>query len=191
MSAEGTILMRMFGRPRGVLGRLGGIIMALTKRQVLSQVIDLLDIEPCDQALEIGFGPGVGIHILAERISAGHVRGIDPSSEMVEQATTRNSGAIQRGLVELRLASVESLPFADNTFDKVLAVNSMQVWRDPAAGLRQIRRVIKPAAKVALGFTNISGQPKKGMADNLLAAGFTSVNVVERDRWFCVLALKS
>lgn len=70
----------MFGRPRGVLGRLGGIIMALTKRRVLPQIIDLLDLEPGDKALEIGFGPGVGIHILAERLSAGEVRGIDSSS---------------------------------------------------------------------------------------------------------------
>lgn len=111
MCAEHSIFMQMFGRPRGILGRFGGIIMALTKRQVLSQIIDLLEVEPSDEALEIGFGPGVGIHILAERISAGQVRGIDSSSEMVEQATTRHAPAIQRGLVELRLSSAERLPF--------------------------------------------------------------------------------
>ena len=110
MCTEHSILMQMFGRPRGVLGRLGGIIMALTKRQVLSQMIDLLNVEASDEALEIGFGPGVGIHILAERISAGQVRGIDSSPEMVEQATTRNAPAIQRGLVELRLGSAKACP---------------------------------------------------------------------------------
>jgi ubiquinone/menaquinone biosynthesis C-methylase UbiE len=105
--------------------------MALTTRRLLSDVIDLLDIHPDDQALEIGVGPGVGIRVLAERIATGHVRGIDPSSEILARATTRNAGAVQTGLVELRLGSAEGLPFVDDSFDKVLAVNSMQVWRTP------------------------------------------------------------
>jgi ubiquinone/menaquinone biosynthesis C-methylase UbiE len=37
---------------------------------------------------------------------------------------------IERGRVDLRHGSVESLPFEDNTFDKTLAINSMQVWPD-------------------------------------------------------------
>jgi ubiquinone/menaquinone biosynthesis C-methylase UbiE len=85
---------------------------------------------------------------------------------------------------------VERLPFDDNTFDKALAINSMQVWPDPATGLREIRRVMKSGAIVALGFTPPSGQPKRGLTEILLAAGFTKANVVERDNWFCALALK-
>lgn len=81
---------------------------------------------------------------------------------MVEQATARNAGAIHKGLVELTLGSAESLPFADDTFDEVLAVNSMQVWPDPGAGLREIRRIAKLGAKVALAFTNVSRQPEEG-----------------------------
>lgn len=191
MSSEDSILMRMFGRPRGALGRLGGIIMAFTKRGALPEIVDLLDVQRGDNALEIGFGPGVGIHILAERIAPGQICGIDPSSEMVKQATRRNAEAIQRGLAELRLGSAENLPFADNSFNKVLAVNSMQVWRDPAVGLQEIWRVMRPDARVALGFTSASGQPKAGIAKKLRAFGFTSVKMVERDWWFCVLASKT
>lgn len=183
--------MRMFGRPRGALGRLGGMIMALTKRGALPEIIDLLDVKPGDKALEIGFGPGVGIHILAERVAAGQICGIDPSSEMVEQATRRNAEAIQRGLVELELGFAENLPFADNNFDKVLAVNSMQVWRDPAVGLHEIWRVMRPEAQVALGFTSASGQPRAGIANKLRAFDFTSIKMVERDQWFCVVASKT
>jgi ubiquinone/menaquinone biosynthesis C-methylase UbiE len=63
---------------------------------------------------------------------------------------------------------VEKLPFDDNTFDKALAINSMQLWPDPAAGLREIRRVVKPGARVALGFTPHSGQPNKGLTEILV-----------------------
>jgi ubiquinone/menaquinone biosynthesis C-methylase UbiE len=134
---------------------------------------------------------GVVIQHLSKLASAGHVAGIDPSREMVEQARARNKAAIETGRVDLRRGSVEGLPFDDNAFDKALAVNSMQVWPDPAAGLREIRRVMKPGAKVTLGFTRYSGQPKEGLTEMLAAAGFTKAELVERENWFCALALRA
>jgi len=56
---------------------------------------------------------------------------------MVEQARTRNVAAVQSGHVELQRGSAESLPFEDNHFDKVLTINSMQVWPDAVVGLRK------------------------------------------------------
>ena len=61
MSVVHSILLRMFGRPKGILGRLGGIIMARTNQKCAAWVIALLDIQPHDRVLEVGFGPGVGI----------------------------------------------------------------------------------------------------------------------------------
>jgi hypothetical protein len=37
--------------------------------------------------------------------------------------------------VDLRRGSVDGVPFDDNSFEKVLAINSMQVWPDATAGL--------------------------------------------------------
>jgi ubiquinone/menaquinone biosynthesis C-methylase UbiE len=108
---------------------------------------------------------------------------------MVEQAKVRNTEAIQRGRVELRRGSVESLPFERETFDKALAINSMQVWPDAVAGLREARRMLKPGGRVALGFTNHSGQPKGGLTAVLTAAGFADVHVVDIDQDFCALAV--
>jgi SAM-dependent methyltransferase len=102
------ILLRMFGRPQGVLGRLGGIIMARMNRNLAGRTIALLDVQPHDRVLEIGFGPGVGIELLSGVVSSGHVAGVDVSEEMVEQARIRNVEAIQRGKVELRRGSVEA-----------------------------------------------------------------------------------
>jgi hypothetical protein len=63
--------MQMFGRPRGVLGRLGGVIMARMNQQCAAWVIDLLEVQPHDRILEVGFGPGVGIELLAKAASEG------------------------------------------------------------------------------------------------------------------------
>lgn len=190
MSAFNSILMRMFGRPRGVLGRLGGVIMARMNQKCAAWVIDLLEVQPNDRILEVGFGPGVGIELLAKSAPEGYVAGVDPSKEMVDQAIARNAKAINSGLVDLRSGSAESLPFEDNTFNKALAINSMQVWRDAAAGLREIRRVMTPGGRMALGFTPYSGQQKVGLTDRLTAAGLMEAHVVETDTGFCVLAIK-
>ena len=74
-------LMRMFGRPEGALGRLGGIIMARMNREMARSVIGLLQIHSNEQVLEVGFGPGVGIALLAKSAPSGHVAGVDPSTQ--------------------------------------------------------------------------------------------------------------
>ncbi len=140
--------------------------------------------------LEVGFGPGVIIQRLSELASAGHVAGIDQSWEMGEQARARNATAIQSGCVDLRHGSVQSLPFVDDSFDKAQAINSMQVWPDAVAGLREMRRVMKPGGRIALGFTPYSGQPNKGLTETLKAAGFAKAHVAETDKGFCALAIK-
>jgi ubiquinone/menaquinone biosynthesis C-methylase UbiE len=183
-----NILMRMFGRPQGPLGRLGGIIMARTNEECGAWVAGLLEIGASDTVLEVGFGPGVVIRRLSK--VAGHVAGIDPSQKMVQQACARNAKAIESRRVDLRRGSVESLPFDRDTFDKAIAINSMQVWPDAVAGLREIRRVMRSGGRIGLGFTHYSGQPNKGLTQTLTAAGFTEADVVEKDKDFCALARK-
>src|SRR6266853_1146221 len=185
-----ALLMRMFGRPKGVLGRLGGVIMARVNRNAAAQVIEVLDVRPDDKILEVGFGPGVAIQMLLHRVPAGSVAGVDQSQEMVRQAAARNADALRSRRADLRYGSVERLPFADETFDKALAINSMQAWPDVRAGLREIRRVLKHGGNVALGFTVNSGQPKEGVAELLAAAGFAQPRIVDKSKLFCAIATR-
>jgi ubiquinone/menaquinone biosynthesis C-methylase UbiE len=183
--------MRAFGCPQGILGRLGGPIMARTNSDCGIWVSDLLGIAPSDHVLEVGFGPGVIVHHLANLAPAGRISGIDLSSEMVAQARARNIAAIRSGRVDLQRGSVESIPFDDNSFDKMLAINSMQVWPDAVVGLQEIRRVIKPGGRIALGFTRYSGQTEERLIETMVAAGFSQANIVEETgKWFCALATK-
>ena len=190
MSIARNMLMHMFGRPRGMLGRLGGVIMASMNEPFAAWVIGLLDIQLDDKVLEVGFGPGAGIALLAKSVSRGCIAGVDASTEMAGQAKARNAEAIESGRVDLRYGLAESLPFGNDTFTKALAINSMQAWPCPMAGLREMQRVMVPGGRIALGFTSHSGQSKEGVPGMLAAAGFTEAHVVESAKGFCALALK-
>jgi ubiquinone/menaquinone biosynthesis C-methylase UbiE len=189
MSIGSDTLMRMFGRPRGLLGLLGGVIMARVNRRHAAWVVGLLDVRQQDSVLEIGIGPGVAIEMLAAR--ARRVAGIDPSPEMLRQATQRNATRISERRVELRQASADHLPFVDGSFNKVLAINSMQLWPDALAGLLEISRVIRHGGQLALAFTMYSGQSREGIPELLAAAGFSNCRVTDTEKAFCVLASRA
>ena len=180
--------MRMFGRPEGIPGRLGGIVMARMNRQAAAWGIGLLGLRASEKVLEIGFGPGVAIELLARAAPDVRIAGIDPSSEMVGQAARRNAAAIARNVVDLRQGSADDLPFENDTFDAALAINSLQVWPDAMAGLREIRRVTKAGARVAFVFTPRSGQAQTGITELLSDAGFVEARVVEGGPGFAALA---
>jgi ubiquinone/menaquinone biosynthesis C-methylase UbiE len=153
------------------------------KSDAAEQVIELLDVQPGDKVLEVDFA----IQLLLQRVHAASVAGVDESQEMVHQAAAHNVNALRSGRVDLRYGSVERLSFANHTFDKALAINSMQAWPDPNGGLK---RVLKNGGKIALGSTANSGQPKKHVAESLAAAGFAQTRIVDRSKLFCVFATK-
>jgi len=109
---------------------------------------------------------------------------------MVAQAAAPNDAAIKSGRVDLRRGSVEHLPFKDNTFDKVIVINSMQLWPNIPANLREVRRVMKSGGKIALAFTPYSGQAKDTPLALLRAAGFSDTRMSDGDSGFCALAAK-
>ncbi len=124
--------------------------MAWENRERNTWVIELLDVQPADSILEIGFGPGWAIQQAARLATKGLVAGADVSKAMVQQAGQRNAAMIRAGRVELKQGSAAALPYGDAAFDKVFAVNSFQIWPEPLAGLKEIRRVLKPGGRVVI-----------------------------------------
>jgi len=174
-----------FRQPRGFAGWLVGWEMALrsSNRQRNVWAVGLLGVEPTDHVLEIGFGPGIAIRALSRRATHGLVCGVDHSTVMVRRATRRNAVALRAGRVDLRLASVEQLPTFAEPFDKVLAVNTMGMWREPEAVFQALRRLMRPRGRIA-----IVSQPRcpgataettvaagRERAARLTAAGFTRI----------------
>jgi ubiquinone/menaquinone biosynthesis C-methylase UbiE len=100
-------------------------------------VLGLLELQPWESLLEIGFGPGVAIE-LAGRATRGRVVGIDPSETMLAMAQRRNRAAIESGHVDLRLGTIDWLLFDDGAFDAAMVLNNLHLWPDPVRGLREL-----------------------------------------------------
>ncbi len=116
--------------------------------------IAALKIEPADDILELGFGPGHAIATMAALAPFGTIHGIDQSAAMLGQARERNFGAIRAGHVFLRHGRFEELPLPDASVDKILAVNVIYFWDDAPAVVREVRRVLRPGGLVSVYATD-------------------------------------
>ncbi len=182
-----------FMRPHGVGGQVAGWVMAhrSSNRRRNRWVVSLLDVQPTDRVLEIGFGPGLAVEELARLASQGQVLGVDHSEVMVRKARRRNASAVRAGRVDLRLGSAEALPDFGDPVDKVLAVNSMGFWHDPVDRLREVRNRLRPGGVAAIasqprcrGATwETSVQAARDIDTALTSAGFrrTRVETLELD----------
>ncbi|MFG2004339.1 class I SAM-dependent methyltransferase [Spirillospora sp. NPDC048911] len=179
--------MRQAHQPQGLVGWAVGWMFALRRsnRQRNIWVVSLLDVQPTDRVLEVGFGPGIAIAALAGRATRGHVFGIDHSETMVRQAARRNAAGVRDHRVHLTRASVEQLPSFGDPLDAVLAVNSVGFWPDPVERLRELRRLLRPAGRIALvsqprcpGATrDTTARAAEELQDLLTQAGFTDLRV--------------
>ena len=139
-------------RPSGLIGRVIAGIMARETADFNEQAIRLLQPSPSDWVLEVGFGHGRTIERLASVVTDGRVCGIDVSEDMLNVAVRRNRRGVADGRVELHKGDCASMPFDAARFDRALSVHTLYFWSDPAACLQEIRRVLRPGARLVLGF---------------------------------------
>jgi ubiquinone/menaquinone biosynthesis C-methylase UbiE len=180
------IMENMFCAPKGALGQLGGQLMS-QDHWLPAWVLDLLEVSPSDSVLEVGSGPGVGLEQAAERAYEGRVVGLDPSETMLEMAHRRNRALIEARRIELHLGSAEELPFDDAVFDKAMTMNSLHIWPNPVAGLREIKRALRPGGRIAVAFTRFSYTSADKFERQLLDVGFTDVSLHTGEPGTCAL----
>lgn len=106
-----------------------------------------LEIDTGDRVLDIGCGTGETVsHLLSETAS---VHGLDLSGDQLETAAEKGDledAAFVRG-------DATTLPYADESFDRVVSIGSILYWAEPDEALEEAYRVTKPGGEIlVMGF---------------------------------------
>jgi len=137
-------------KPTGRFGTFYARLMNIGHSKVTRWGLNHVSTNKDDTILDIGCGGGKTVNTLANRATEGKLYGIDYSEDCVAVASKINKKLIDAGRVEIFHASVESLPFPNDSFDLVTAVESYYFWPDLINNLKEIRRVLKPGGSVIL-----------------------------------------
>jgi SAM-dependent methyltransferase len=95
--------------------------------------------------IDIGCGNGAFTELLAERCSPLEVQGIDPSEGQLAYARTRPAA----GVATFQTGDAMALPFPVETFDAAVMALVVVFVPEPATGLREMVRVVRPGGIVA------------------------------------------
>ncbi|HEV8186758.1 MAG TPA: methyltransferase domain-containing protein [Pyrinomonadaceae bacterium] len=113
------------------------------RRKILTGFVEEICRQVTDRRpriLDVGCGTGANLLMLSEY---GEAEGVDISEDAL--AFCR-----ERGLDKVRLGAGEKLPYEDGTFDLVTALDVVEHMDDDLAGLREMRRVLRPGGRVLL-----------------------------------------
>ena len=203
-------LLNQVRKPTRWVGRLFLWVMNVSHSGVTDWGLKHVPIDKRFTILDVGCGGGRTIQKIAAIATEGMVYGIDYSEGSVAASRGKNAQLIKAGRVEIRQASVSQLPFPDDKFDLVTAVETQYYWPDLVKDMQEILRVLKPGGTLIIIAESYKGgryDKLQGLAMGLLrstrlsvdehrelfsTAGYTDVQMFEERNkgWICGIGRK-
>ncbi len=153
------------GKPTGEAGKQMLERMNQSHYELTGWALNFFSVKENDSILDIGCGGGMTLKRLSALSPNGKLFGIDHSAVAVEESIMLNETLCKNGKLKITKASVESLPFVDNFFDRVITVESFYFWPNPVENLKEVLRVLKTGGKFLL-VADIYG--KEGLSEETL-----------------------
>jgi arsenite methyltransferase len=108
-------------------------------------VLEKMGLAPTDNVLDVGSGSGWLSRRIAKMVPEGLVVGMDISDEMIRVA--KRNGVDQENL-RFITGEVAEIPWEPNFFAHAISVESAYYWPNPAAGAKEIHRVLRRGGSV-------------------------------------------
>jgi len=143
-------LLEQARKPTGRLGRWMTRFMNAEHSRMTDWALANISITNNSTVLDVGCGGGRTVKKLADRAAEGKVFGIDFSEQSVATSRKTTERLIGLGRVGIVHGTVSRLPFAENLFDLVTAVETYYFWPDLVTDMQEIARVLKPGGQFAV-----------------------------------------
>ncbi len=128
--------------------------------------LDAVPLFDDDSVLDVACGTGIVARKVRERIGpSAHIVGVDLNEAMIDAA--RNLTDANSRSCEWRTADVTRLPFEDGTFSVAFCQQGLQFFPDQGLALQEIKRVLRPGARIALTVWSEANALFKALAESL------------------------
>ena len=140
-------------------------------------VLEKMQLATADNVLDVGCGAGWLSRRLAKLVPQGRVVGMDVSDEMIRHA--RRASADFENLMFVT-GEVEEIPWEPNFFSHAISVESSYYWPDPAAGIRELFRVLNPGGSAWILINYYRDNPHCHQWGDLLAV---KTHLLSAEEW--------
>lgn len=195
-------LASQFKCPSGEIGKQVGEQMDELNAPQNDWVLMLLNLQPSDQILELGFGTGKTLGKVAKIVKTGKIYGVELSDTMIDVASRKLKNEISLGLIKLYKENSENLPFPDNSFNKIFSVHTVYFWENLNKVFSQLFRVSTINGITAIYFVSPILVPSEEfheysqteIVQQLTAVGYKDIQIQKKkfgeQNGICILSKK-
>jgi arsenite methyltransferase len=164
------------GRPHGFLGPLVARALNRGNARAIAAAVDAAEVPRGGVAADIGFGGGLGLQLLLDRVGAdGVVHGIELADDMLNRARSRFRRELGAGRLKLDNGSLTALPLDDASIDAVITLNTVYFISELDTACAELARVLRPGGRAVVGI----GDPDVMRRAPFTPYGFTLRPVAE------------
>ncbi|MBK5127555.1 class I SAM-dependent methyltransferase [Streptococcus parasanguinis] len=190
-------LIKQSQKPSGLIGRVITKIWSFYFKKLSLWAIKQTTISDNYRILEMGYGGGSTIKNLLALNKNLEIHGIDISKESYRTAQRVHSDSIRKGSVQLKIGNVENMPYQNNYFDRIFAIQTHIFWKDIKKSFQEVYRVLSSnstliiaSEKEKIHYHMTDYRTSHEFSQLLTSIGFSKIEEKQNRNWILYIVYK-
>lgn len=190
-------LIKQSQKPSGLIGKVITKIWSFYFKKLSLWAIKQTTISDNYRILEIGYGGGSTIKNLLALNKNLEIHGIDISKESYRTAQRLHSDSIRKGSVQLKIGNVENMPYQNNYFDRIFAIQTHIFWKDIKKSFQEVYRVLSSnstliiaSEKEKIHYHMTDYRTSHEFSQLLTSIGFSKIEEKQNRNWILYIVYK-